>query len=259
MSATVLRNLTLLGPLLVVVVAVVVQHRRGALRARVPGAVLATLLAWVGMLAVEAAGVWWAFAPGPTTVLGLPLETSLGWALAWGALPVLAGGYPGLWWCGFLWTDVLVVPHLAPLVRLDPDWLVGEAVLLVLVAAPALALGRLTVRRRGLAVRVVLQGMTFAGLFGWAAPTLALAHDGLGWADVVDHGFVLRGLLLAAAVVLAVPPLAAVAEEINRNMVAVRHVVDELVESGVSVDRSTEALLGTNARLTALVNRFRVR
>jgi methyl-accepting chemotaxis protein len=50
-----------------------------------------------------------------------------------------------------------------------------------------------------------------------------------------------------------------VAEEINRNMVAVRHVVDELVESGVSVDRSTESLVGTNARLTALVNRFRVR
>jgi len=64
---------------------------------------------------------------------------------------------------------------------------------------------------------------------------------------------------LSTQIATAAEEQSAVAEEINRNMVAVRHVVDELVESGVSVDRSTEALLGTNARLTALVNRFRVR
>lgn len=64
---------------------------------------------------------------------------------------------------------------------------------------------------------------------------------------------------LSTQIATAAEEQSAVAEEINRNMIAVRHVVDELVESGVSVDRSTEALLGTNARLTALVNRFRVR
>lgn len=64
---------------------------------------------------------------------------------------------------------------------------------------------------------------------------------------------------LSTQIATAAEEQSAVAEEINRNMVAVRHVVDELVESGVSVDRSTESLLTTNARLTALVNRFRVR
>lgn len=64
---------------------------------------------------------------------------------------------------------------------------------------------------------------------------------------------------LSTQIATAAEEQSAVAEEINRSMVAVRHVVDELVESGVSVDRSTESLLGTNARLTALVNRFRVR
>ncbi len=64
---------------------------------------------------------------------------------------------------------------------------------------------------------------------------------------------------LSTQIATAAEEQSAVAEEISRNMVAVRHVVDELVESGVSVDRSTESLLGTNARLTALVNRFRVR
>ncbi|MGM3390011.1 methyl-accepting chemotaxis protein [Stutzerimonas stutzeri] len=64
---------------------------------------------------------------------------------------------------------------------------------------------------------------------------------------------------LSTQIATAAEEQSAVAEEINRNMVAVRHVVDDLVESGVSVDRSTESLLDTNARLTALVNRFRVR
>jgi methyl-accepting chemotaxis protein len=64
---------------------------------------------------------------------------------------------------------------------------------------------------------------------------------------------------LSTQIATAAEEQSAVAEEINRNMVAVRHVVDELVESGVSVDRSTESLLSTNGRLTAVVKRFKVR
>lgn len=212
MTTALLRNLTLVVPLLAVAGAAVVRHRAGDLRPRVAAAVLATLLAWTGVLAVEAAGGWWSFAAAPTTVLGMPFETSLGWAVAWGALPVLAGGRRALWWLGLAWVDVLVVPHLAPLVVLDDDWLVGEAVLLVLVAAPALVLGRATAERRLLGVRVVLQGLVFTGLVGWVAPTLALARDGLGWRDVVDHPLPGRVALLVVVVVLGVPTLAAVAE-----------------------------------------------
>jgi len=64
---------------------------------------------------------------------------------------------------------------------------------------------------------------------------------------------------LSTQIATAAEEQSAVAEEINRNMVAVRHVVDELVESGASVDRSTESLLNTNGRLTAVVSRFKVR
>ncbi|WP_287027522.1 methyl-accepting chemotaxis protein [Herbaspirillum sp.] len=64
---------------------------------------------------------------------------------------------------------------------------------------------------------------------------------------------------LSTQIATAAEEQSAVAEEINRNMVAVRHVVDELVESGASVDRSTESLLDTNGRLTAVVSRFKVR
>lgn len=64
---------------------------------------------------------------------------------------------------------------------------------------------------------------------------------------------------LSTQIATAAEEQSAVAEEINRNMVAVRHVVDELVEGGVSVDRSTESLLHSNRRLSAVVSRFKVR
>lgn len=64
---------------------------------------------------------------------------------------------------------------------------------------------------------------------------------------------------LSIQIATAAEEQSAVTEEINRNMVAVRQVVDELVQSGASVDLSTESLLGTNGRLTAVVSRFKVR
>ncbi|WP_332822721.1 methyl-accepting chemotaxis protein [Stutzerimonas kunmingensis] len=64
---------------------------------------------------------------------------------------------------------------------------------------------------------------------------------------------------LSTQIATAAEEQSAVAEEINRNMVAVRHVVDKLVESGASVDKSTESLLDTNGRLSAVVSRFKVR
>lgn len=213
LGADVLRNLTLLVPLVAVAVAVAMGARHpGRIGRRAPAAVLATLLAWVGILAVEGAGDWWRFEAGPTTVLGMPLETSMGWALAWGALPVLTGGHPGLWWWGFAWADLVLVPRLEPLVVLEPGWLVGEVVLLVVVAVPALALGHATRRGRWLALRVGLQVVLFTGLFGWLAPTLALARDGLDWRDVVDHGPAARAGLLALAVLVGVPVMSAVVE-----------------------------------------------
>ncbi|WP_282340840.1 methyl-accepting chemotaxis protein [Pseudomonas sp. PS02288] len=63
---------------------------------------------------------------------------------------------------------------------------------------------------------------------------------------------------LSTQIATAAEEQSAVSEEINRNMVAVRELVEELVGSGVSVDRSTEGLMSSNQRLIALVQRFRV-
>ena len=64
---------------------------------------------------------------------------------------------------------------------------------------------------------------------------------------------------LSAQIATAAEEQSAVTEEINQNMVAIRHMVDDLVASGQQTDRSTDALLASNRRLVELVNRFKVR
>ena len=224
-----LRNLALLVPVLGVAVAAYVRHLvgvrqdvgRGPCGGRAPAAALASLTAFLGVVAVDQlaqAQGWWTFADAPTALGGVPMEVLLGWALAWGALPVLAGGHPLAWLLGFGWVDVLAMPRLAGLVDLHAGWLVGEALLLALAAAPALALGHLSVRALAVpvgarpyevAARTTLQAATFVGLVCWYVPHLTLAAEGLGWRDAVDHAYPVRALLLAAAVVLGPPAVAA--------------------------------------------------
>nr|WP_137973602.1 methyl-accepting chemotaxis protein [Pseudomonas sp. F(2018)] len=64
---------------------------------------------------------------------------------------------------------------------------------------------------------------------------------------------------LSAQIATAAEEQSAVTEEINQNMVAIRHMVDDLVAGGQQADRSTDALLASNRRLVELVNRFKVR
>lgn len=232
LSADLLRNLTLLLPALGVAVAAYVRHRhgvrhhpdRGVCEGRAPAAALASLTAFLGVVAVDQlarAQGWWVFADSPTSLGGVPMEVLLGWALAWGALPVLAGGHPLAWLIGFGWIDVLAMPRLTPMVELRDGWLVGEVLLLAFAALPALALGHLSVRALAVpvgerpyevAARTTLQAATFVGLICWYVPHLTLAAEGISWYDVVDHSYPVRSLLLAAAVVLGTPAIAAAVE-----------------------------------------------
>ena len=212
-DADLLRNLSLAVPVLAVVAALALARHRGDLDPRTGGAAfLATAYAWCGVLVVEAATDLWRFAPSPTDFVGLPLETSLGWALVWGALPALVGGRAWWWVAGFAWVDLTVLPRLDPLVVLGPHWGWGEALLLALVAPPAVVLALTTRDRTHLAVRVGLQVLTFTALVLWVLPTLVLGRTGGRWASLVEHGPAARTALLVAAVVLAVPAASAVVE-----------------------------------------------
>ena len=50
----------------------------------------------------------------------------------------------------------------------------------------------------------------------------------------------------------------AVTEEINRSMVQIRHMVDELVQSGQASELNTRQLLEANSRVSAIMGRFKV-
>lgn len=63
---------------------------------------------------------------------------------------------------------------------------------------------------------------------------------------------------LSTQIATAAEEQSAVSEEINRNMVAVRHIVEELVAGGVESEKSTAALSASNDKLIAVVRRFKV-
>jgi methyl-accepting chemotaxis protein len=63
---------------------------------------------------------------------------------------------------------------------------------------------------------------------------------------------------LSTQIATAAEEQSAVSEEINRNMVAVRQIVDELVAGGAQSEKSTSALAASNDSLIAVVRRFKV-
>jgi methyl-accepting chemotaxis protein len=69
---------------------------------------------------------------------------------------------------------------------------------------------------------------------------------------------VLRIHDLSAHIATAAEEQSAVTEEINQNMVAIRHMVGELVGCGQQTDTSVEALMLSNERLVTMINRFKV-
>lgn len=189
----------------------------GAARGSAAGAGLAFVAAAVGVAAlheVATAAGWYAFAPVDGAYRGLPVDLWLGWAALWGPAPVLLRRWLpvpvalGL----LLFVDVVAMPALDPLVRLGPHWLLAEVIGLLAVALPAQLLGRWTADRRHLLPRVLLQMVVFTGLVLWLVPSVAFTLGDGDW----DHLRRLSagGLLVLgqAALLTALPALAAVRE-----------------------------------------------
>ncbi|NWA24309.1 methyl-accepting chemotaxis protein [Pseudomonas gingeri] len=64
---------------------------------------------------------------------------------------------------------------------------------------------------------------------------------------------------LSTQIATAAEQQSAVTEEINRSMVQIRHMVEELVQTGHATDDNTRSLLDANNRVSALMGRFKVR
>ncbi|QHF45110.1 methyl-accepting chemotaxis protein [Pseudomonas sp. S35] len=64
---------------------------------------------------------------------------------------------------------------------------------------------------------------------------------------------------LSTQIATAAEQQSAVTEEINRSMVQIRQMVEELVHSGHATETNTQSLLDANGRVIALMSRFKVR
>ncbi len=64
---------------------------------------------------------------------------------------------------------------------------------------------------------------------------------------------------LSTQIATAAEQQSAVTEEINRSMVQIRQMVEELVQSGQATETNTQSLLDANGRVIALMGRFKVR
>ena len=63
---------------------------------------------------------------------------------------------------------------------------------------------------------------------------------------------------MAGQIATAAEEQSRVTEEINRNMVSIRDMLNLLVENGRNTEQSAESLLSSNRQLLALVRRFKV-
>jgi protein-S-isoprenylcysteine O-methyltransferase Ste14 len=188
-------------------------------RRRAGAALLAGLWSFCALLGVNVVATragWWSFGTTGGDVAGVPVDLMLGWALLWGVLPALLPVRVPAFAVvvGLLWADLMLMPLGRPVIMLEDGWLAGEALAIAAALVPGLALARLTVEGRLLAVRVSMQVALFGALAGVASVAVLDATGGT--ASRLDIGRPLVQLALQAVFVVALPALAAVRELARR-------------------------------------------
>jgi protein-S-isoprenylcysteine O-methyltransferase Ste14 len=157
---------------------------------------------------------WWRFDAAGGVLLQMPVDLYLSWACLWGAIPAIA--CPRLPLVAVvavaLAFDFVLMPAAAPVLALGPDWLVGEAIGLLVGLVPAQLLARWTQRDTRLPARAVLQVATFSGLIIFVLPVIVIEGTGAGWHNPFDLPAWQLSLILQALAVPAVVGLTAVQE-----------------------------------------------
>ena len=171
----------------------------------------AALLPWLDGLA-RFAGLWSYHFQGPA-IGGMPLSFYFGWIIAWGCLgPMLAkvlGGRNGTVLAILTALDLLIMPEIVPVLRLQPGWFVGEAVLIAVLLAPSMWLCRWTETRQHTGVRSAMLALCFGGIV-IGLPMILILGDLENvlrhWQSQAPHLQVALGM---AAFLFAVPGLTA--------------------------------------------------
>jgi protein-S-isoprenylcysteine O-methyltransferase Ste14 len=165
--------------------------------------------------------VWWRFHAVGGLLRGMPVDLYLGWALLWGVLPVLILPRAPIWMVlGFFLTlDLVMMPACAPVVELARNWLVSEAVALILVLLPAALFARWSFDGTQLGYRALLWAITAASLLLFFVPEIFFAISGHGsWQALLSTPSSVRNMELQLIFLLAVPAFSAVQEFARRGL-----------------------------------------
>lgn len=178
-------------------------------RRRKAAAVISTGVTAVGVLGVNALAVemgWWNFAPGPGS-MGVPVEVLVGWSALWGLLPAfLLPRAPRLRHglmivVGAVGVDLAAMPLLEPLIVLNPRWLIGEALAVLLILIPSVTISILTLQQRHVVVRGGIQAAAVAVGFILIPPALSAAGGGPGLSALTEQSLV----VIVATMILGAP------------------------------------------------------
>ena len=186
--------------------------------ARLAGAALiATLWNTATLLAVHLAAAragWWTHTAQGGLLLGMPADLLIGWALLWGAVPVLGLPKTPLWQCALLALgfDLLVMPACSPVLQLGDHWLLGEAAAIGFALLPGLILGRSIAQRTHLRTRSVLLFVGFVGVLFFILPSLILEQSGSSWKHALSLPPTATAVFFQITFLLTAPGLSAVQE-----------------------------------------------
>lgn len=214
----VIRAAALLGPVLVTMG---LWHWRAPDRRLAAGVLLATLWNVPALLALHLAAAsagWWRYEAAGGLIAGMPIDLLLGWALLWGAVPMLA--FPRARMlvplAAMTLADLVLMPLGAGVVILGESWLSGEAAGLAMALLPAILLGRWTADDGRLPARAAMQLVLFGALLLWLLPFVTLGTPWGMLAPLRTLGLPLRSAAVAGIVLAATIAVAAVQEFAER-------------------------------------------
>ena len=194
------RAALLLGPTLLVMILLMVSRLtpRQATAAMVGGLwELPALLLF--NLAAQKLG-WWRFQADPASVLGLPVDLWIGWALWWGPAAVLLSARSNIITVvvSMMMADAISMPHLAPLVVLGGHWWIGEVAGVLFALMPALVVARLTEADIKPVLRTCFHGLGWGGYMLLVLPACVLAWEGRDYIDALRSASTARWVISLA-------------------------------------------------------------
>jgi protein-S-isoprenylcysteine O-methyltransferase Ste14 len=208
------RNLCLLLPSSIVLILLALRRPNKKIRV---GAFLASLWVLASLVIFQVLVNyfdWWSFYVKGGILFNIPVDLLVGWMLLWGVIPIFTSLYLRLpiWFILMLVFDLVLMPLLFPLLKLNQNWIIGEVLALFFCFIPAQLLARWTIEERHLQTRAFLQVICFSILFLFVIPLTVFEQTSNGWQVLFLRPKWLNSLYLQLLAIPMVLGLSAVQE-----------------------------------------------